>query len=564
MPYHHFPRFTRTYANAQRYRELLFVLIKYGFEDLIHTLNIDHYLRVGWQWFSRKHRGEFETLTRAARIRLMLQELGPTFVKMGQTLSTRSDLLPKDILEELSKLQDNVEPFSGTRAKEILESELGRPVEEIFTWFDEKPMAAGSIGQVHRAQLQDGSEVAVKIRRPGIHKIVATDLDIMHDFAALVESRIDWGRLHKPSKIVEEFSKTFYRELNFDNEASNFERFDRQFEENEHVHIPSVYRDLSTEAVLTLEFIHGIKPRSAEFLRENGLDPKFIARIGAELLVDQVFEHGFFHADPHPGNILVMPDNVVCYLDFGMMGRLDRFSREHFADLLLSIIKRDEIKAVEILLKVTHGHSLVDRAGLEREIGALIDHYLFRPLKDLEVGVLLTEILELTVRHQLSIPAHYFLLMKAISQVEDLGSILDPDFDFAGYAEPLVRNILLKRYHPGRIAQGMYETGSDLLYLMKEVPGEVRELLKQAKQGKVKIEMEHHGYRPLLHTLDRVSNRISSSIVLAAMIIASSLIVLSKVPPLWNEIPIIGVAGYVISGFMGIFLLRAMWKSRSL
>nr|WP_243435735.1 AarF/UbiB family protein [Acanthopleuribacter pedis] len=480
---------------------------------------------------------------------------------MGQAVSTRSDLLPIDILDELAKLQDRVAPFDGERAQAILELELGEQSGEIAS-FDHKPLAAGSIGQVHLATLKSGVQVAVKIRRPRIAQIIEVDVQIMHNMATLMEKHMELGQIHRPTKIVEEFARTLDHELDYEFEAANLKRFARQFEDNPIVHVPRVYDDLSNHRVLVLEFINGTKPTRREELESLKMDPKEIAQRGAKLIIEQIFVHGFFHADPHPGNIMVLPNHVICYLDFGMMGRLDRLSRERFADLFLAVVQADSVKAAEVLLKLTQSHKLVDRLSLEREIDELIDQHLFRSLKDLEVGPLLRAILDVTVKYRLSIPAPYFLLLKAITQMEDLGGKLDPEFSFSEEAGPYIRRIMVNRYHPRRLAGNLWETSQDIIYLAKEVPGEMRELLKQLKQGKAKMELEHLGLTPLMVTLDRISNRIASAIVLASLIIGSSLIVHAKVPPLWHEIPIIGLAGYVVSAVMGFSMLRAIMKKR--
>ena len=554
--------FSKTYASAQRYRHILFILLKYGFEDLIDNLKIEQYLETRWNFITPRRSRHVDRLSRAERIRMVLEELGPTFVKMGQTMSTRSDVFPNDILAELVKLQDRVPPFPASQVKRIIEKELQESCDTLFSHFEEKPLAAGSIGQVHRATLMSGEKVAVKVQRPGIRPIIELDLEIMHDMARLMERHMELGQIHKPTRIVAEFAKTLRKELDYGIEAANVERFAAQFKDNPAIFVHKVYRAASTSRVITTGFVEGIKPASAHLLRQRDLNPEKIASKGTDLVMTQVFIHGFFHADPHPGNILVMNDEVICFLDFGMMGRLDRHSRELFADLLLNVVQANEVKAAEALLKLTHSHTLIDRLGLEREIAELIDQYLYRPVKELEVGKLIRSLLDLTVKHELSIPAHYFLLIKTITQIEDLGRNLDTEFDFTELAGPYIRKLLMNRYHPRRLARDLYETGTDLVYLVREVPGELRELLKQARQGKMKIEFEHLGLGPLLHTINHVSSQLASAIVLASLIVGSSLIVLSGLPPLWHQIPIIGLGGYLASAVMGILLLRSIWKNR--
>lgn len=551
---------SRTVHHVQRYRHILFVLLKYGFEDVVANLRLEGSERRFF--FFRHRRKQIANISRPERMRLALEELGPTFVKMGQTLSTRSDLLGEDYRIELAKLQDKVSPFPVSRVHTIIRSELKQDVQQLFEVFDEEPLAAGSLGQVHRATLHNGDMVAVKIQRPEVRRQIGIDLEIIHYFATLMERHLELGQLHKPTHIADEFARTIRQELDYRIEASNIVRFAQLYEADPDVYIHKVYRDISTQKVIVTEFIKGVKPSDHKGMAMLAIDPEIVANKGADLIISQVFLHGFFHADPHPGNIMVLPGNIISFLDFGMVGRMDRQSRELFADLLVHVLAENENKATDALLKLTHGHSLVDRLALERDIKELMDQYLSLPLKELQVGNLTQRLMDLTVRHELGLPAHYFLLIKAISQIEDVGCSLAPDFDFTERAGPYIRKIMMNRYHPKRVFRDLYETSTDLVYLFKDMPGEMRELLKQARQGKFKIELDHLRITPIIQTLERVSNRISSAIVLAAMIVGSSLIVHAKIPPVWYNIPVIGLGGFLISGLMGISLLRSIWKRR--
>ena len=274
----------------------------------------------------------------------------------------------------------------------------------------------------------------------------------------------------------------------------------------------------------------------------------------------QIFVHGFFHADPHPGNIFILPDNVISYIDFGMMGRLNRDNRENFADLLIAIIKKDEAKAANALLRLTASDEEVNHHRLERDLIELIDQHFYRSLKELDLGALLHQLMDLMSKHRLHVSPDLFLMVKALGTVEGLGKILDPDFDAAEQATPFVKRIQLDRIHPKRIAKDMADSGTEFFHLLKEIPGEVREILNLARRGKIKMEFEHKGLQPLLSNHDRISNRIAFAIVLAAQIIGSSLIVLSDIPPKWFDIPIIGLLGFVFAGIMGFWLLITILK----
>jgi len=550
----------RTYRHIQRYRQILSVLFRHGFGDVVDTLKIEQYLDIGLNIISRKSRDNVEALSRADRIRMAIEELGPTFIKVGQILSTRPDLLPMDLVTELGKLQDSVPPFEFASVKNILEEELKVPLSEIFSEFDETPLASASIGQVHRASLVGGDDVAVKIQRPGIRKTVEVDLEIMLHLATLMEKHFKDMEVHKPTQIVEEFARTLDKEMDYGMEAANLEQFAAQAGDDHCVYVPRVYREASTGKILTMEFIDGIKASQIGELEKEGLDRKEIARRGFDLILKQIFIHGFFHADPHPGNLFILPDNVICFLDFGMMGRIGRISREHFADLLMSIVSRDEEKAVHALLKLTVSDQESNRQSLERDMADLINSYAYRPLKEIDLEKFLQQMLDMMAKHRLTIPADLFLMIKSLSTVEGLGLSLDPEFDAIAQAEPFIRRIYLDRLHPKRIAQDLYESGKDLLYLARDVPGELREILRLARTGKVKIAFEHRGLEPVLSTLDRIVNRLSFSLVLASLVIGSSLIVLSDLPPRWHDIPIIGLAGFLVAVIMGGWLLWTIIK----
>ena len=554
-------RIGRTYRHIQRYRRILTVLFKYGFGDVVDILKIEQYLEIGLQMVSRKHREKIETLSRAERVRMVLEELGPTFIKMGQILSTRTDLLPVEFIKELPKLQDEVPPFPFSGVKETIEKELQKPLGQLFSHFDERPLAAASIAQVHRAQTLDGDEVVVKVQRPDIHRTIEVDLEIMTHLAGLMEKHLEGWDIHRPTKIVEEFARTLEKELDFGLEAAYMERFARQFTDDQSVYVPKVFREATKTRVLTMEWINGIKASDIDRLEKEGLDRCKIARQGYALIMKQIFVHGFFHADPHPGNIFILPDNVICYIDFGMMGRINLSSRENFSDLVLSIVHRDEVEACNAILRLAVSDGEPDRQSLEGDVAEFIDRHFYRPLKELELGKLLHQLLETAARHHLRISPNLFMMIKALSIVEGLGRTLDPDFDIIEQAGPFVRKIQIDRLHPRRIAKEMAGTGTDLLTLLKEIPGEVRDILRQTRQGKVKMEFELRGLDQMLFTNDRISNRIAFAIVLASLVIGSGLIVLADIPPRWHEIPVIGLIGFIVAGLMGFWLLISILRS---
>jgi ubiquinone biosynthesis protein len=554
----------RTYRHLNRYRQILTILFKYGFGDLLEMLKIDQYIEVGLQMISKKREVRIERLTKPQGLRMAFEELGPTYIKLGQILSTRPDLIPMDFIQELSKLQDHVAAFSFEQVRKVIGSEFGRPPEDLFDQLDEEPLASASIGQVHRAVLKDGEAVAIKFQRPGIRKIIEVDLEIMLHLATLAERHIEELALHRPVKIVEEFARTLEKEIDYKTEATNMERAARYFLDDPLVYIPKVFRETTTSHVLTTEFIDGIKITNIEKLEAAGLDRKLITARGADLVLKQVFEHCFFHADPHPGNIFVLPDNVICLLDFGMAGIIDRQTRDDFVDLVESIVNQNETRATQVLLKLTYREEEPDRRLLEREVADFMGRHLYKPLKDIELGKLLQQLLELATSFRLRIPADIFLMMKALGTVEGVGRMLDPEFDMIARATPFITRVKLERFKPERIADDAYDMGSQLLQFLRQFPNQLLELANLIRQEKLRLQIEHRGLENMLATHDRISNRISFSIIIAALIIGSALIVISETPPLVYGISLIGILLFFAGAIMGIWLLVAILRKGKL
>ena len=551
---------SKTYRHLNRYQRILRVLFKYGFDDVIERLHFDRYLESGLQMINRKPREQIDKLSRPVRVRMALEELGPTFIKLGQVLSTRSDFIPPDYLLELAKLQDAVPPFSYEDVEEIFLAEMGQKPDELFAEFKHTPVAAASIGQVHEGALHSGEQVVVKVQRPNIEKIIAVDLEILSHIATLMERYLEEVQGHRPTSIVEEFARTISKEIDYSVETGNIERFERQFQKKSTIYVPKVYRDLSCERILTMENIQGVKASDIAQLRRQNANLSLVAERGCNLIMEQIFVHGFFHADPHPGNIFILPDNVVCFLDFGMMGRLSRKNREDFTDLVLYIVDRNERKVTDSVLKLTDHHDDIDRDGLTRDLSEMLDRYLYLPLRELEADKILQDLLELVSRHRIFFKPNFYLMMKAITTVEGVGRVLDPDLELIKLAQPFMKKVKTDRLRLNRIAQEAGLTTSEYLDLLRDLPEELRSILSQLRQGRMKLEFEHRGLAELKAALDQVSNRIAFAIVLASLVIGSSLIILSGIPPKWHDIPVIGLIGFLLAGVMGFWLLVSILR----
>ncbi|MFH1091610.1 MAG: AarF/ABC1/UbiB kinase family protein, partial [Pseudomonadota bacterium] len=469
-------------------------------------------------------------------------------------------LLPAEYIQELSKLQDKVPPYPFAEAQAILEKELPRPLSETFTSIDPQPLAAASIAQVHRARMLGGEEVVVKVQRPGIARVIEVDLEILLHMATLLERHVEGWELHKPTEVVAEFGETLEKELDFTIEAANFERMAALFQDDPKVCFPKVFREATTGKVLTMEYVKGIPAGAVERLREEGYDLSEIAARGADLLLEQMLLYGFFQADPHPGNLMILPQNVICLLDMGMVGRLDQATRASMVDLMLGVVRCDYSSVVRALLSLTVWEDEPDRKALEREIAAVMDIHLNRPLKELELGRFLQQLFRAAHKFRLRVPPDLLLLIKALATTESLGRKLDPEFDLVKKAAPFVKKVYLERYQPQRLAGDFWEYGSDLIQLARQLPLDLRTLLRLARKGRLQLEIKHLDLENLQLSQTQNNNLLSFAIVLAGLIIGSSVVIHSGIPPTWHNIPLIGLAGFMVAGLMGFWLLISILR----
>ena len=550
----------RTYRNLNRYRQILAVMFKYGFGDFLELLKLDQYVEAGLQLISKKQPVHFEKLTHPQGLRMALEELGPTYIKLGQILSTRPDLIPVEFLRELAKLQDKVPPFSAQDARKIIETELGAAVEDLFADFDDEPLASASIGQVHRATLRTHQEIAVKVQRPGIQRIVEADLEIMLHLATLMEKNIEELAFHRPVNIVNEFARTLEKELDYQLEAANTKRAAFNFASDPYTCVPSIYDEFSTARVLTTAFVDGIKVSDIERLKASGLDCKLITERGADILLRMIFEHGFFQADPHPGNLFVLSGNVICLIDFGMVGAVDRVTRETFVDLLDGLLKKNAQRVAQVMLQLTDWDEEPQTRIFELDVADFMARHLYKPLKDISVGGLLHNLLELASRHRLRVPPNIFLMMKSLTTVEGVARMLDPEFDIFTKAGPFIRRVLAGRFSPHRLSSDLYRLTADLLKFTQQFPQDMLEISRLIRHQRLCLKTEDQGLERTLATHDQISNRISFSIIIAALIIGSALIVISEIPPLFYGISLIGIIGFTAAAVMGIWLLVAILR----
>lgn len=546
--------------SLRRVRQIIGVMIGYGFESLIEYLHITQFKARGARFF-RRSEGEIAHLSPAERMRLALEELGPTFIKLGQLLSTRPDIIPKNYLVEFSKLQDRVPGFSFSQVRTRIREDFGGEIEELFAAFTEEPIAAASIAQVHGATLNSGEEVVVKIRRPGIVDEVETDIEVLMGLAFLAERHFPENSSFDPVALVKEFARSIRHELELSREGRTIERIAANFAGDPTLRFPRVYWERTSSGVLTLEFIHGIKVSDLAALDQAGLDKKLIARRGAEAFIRQVLEHGFFHGDPHPGNVFILPGNVVCLLDYGMMGRLDSSSREFFTDFLFSLISRNPDRIISLLLYSGDLTDTLDSRALRRDLSDFINDFCELPFAEMSVGRVLGDLIELIAAYRIYFRPDFMMLAKALVTVEGMGRMLDPDFDMVEQMRPFVEKAAADRLSMSSIAQEVGGSLQSYYNLARTFPDDVKEILNRLNRNKLKIDLEHRGLEHFIRELDKTGNRLSSSLIIASLIVGSSLIMQTEKGLQLLGFPVFAFLGYTIAGLMGVWLLIGIFRS---
>ena len=477
----------RSVRYLQRYREIAQVFIRHGFGELVDLLELQPYLSLPRRLIGRWRRGGvlplLPPLGAPRRVRLALEELGPTFVKLGQVMSTRPDLLPPSYVAELVKLQDTVPPVEWEPIKARIESELGAGMDELFATFDPAPIAAASLAQVHAATLPDGDQIVVKVQRPDIQKTIETDLEILFDLARLLQARTLLSEIYDLPGIVEEFAATLRAELDYYREGRNADRFRASFAAESYLYIPQVYWDLTTRHVLVLERIEGIKIDDIDALDAAGYDRSRIAIHAARMIIKELLEDGFFHADPHPGNFIVMSGEVIGAMDFGMVGHLSQRMRTDLIRLYIVAVQMDEEGIVDQLVAMGVVDGLLDRAGLQRDVTRLLRKYHGMPLGAIRAREVIEEIMPVAFRHHLRLPSDLWLLGKTLAMMEGVGLRLDPNFDVFAASEPYVRRFMWRMASPRTWGTSLLKGAGDWSELLSLIPRIGSQLLIRAERG---------------------------------------------------------------------------------
>jgi len=546
--------------SIRRYWNIVRVLSKYGFDNALEMLGLADMAAKGRRLF-RSGALDLSGYSSAERMRMALEELGPTFVKLGQILSTRPDIIPAAFLTEFEKLQDQVPSISFEELRTQIELELGASVEDLFEFIDHESLAAASIAQVHRARLKSGEEVVVKVRRPGVVKLVESDISAMMALAQLAERHVSGSELYDPVGVMREFARSIRREMDFSREGHTIEKFSDNFKTVAWMHFPHVYWTHSSRGVLTMEYIDGIKVSDLTALENAGLDRKLIAKRGADAFLEMVLKHGFFHGDPHPGNVFILPENRICLLDYGIVGRIDESLTSFLSDIIIAIVNRDMDQVVSLLLFAGDISDSLDIRSLKRDLSYFIDGYYEVPLKEIEVGRMLLEFIEIITLYNIRIHPDLMLLAKSLVIVEGMGRTLNPAFDMVEHVRPFMEKAVRRKMSPKNIYKDISTVLSSYTSLASNLPRDLKEIINRLNRNKFKIDLEHRGLDKFNTDFDRSMNRLSSSLILSALIIGSSIIMQTDKGVQFLGFPVLAFIGYVVAGLLGLWLVYAIIRS---
>jgi ubiquinone biosynthesis protein len=544
------PVFTQLKRNARRLAEILAILSKYGLADWLGNLNYE-WLQGRLVSFDGERLGK---VSHEMRIRLALTELGTTFIKLGQMLSTRADLIGPPLAEELAQLRSNTPPDPPATVRAMILAELGKPVEELFSEFDEVPLASASIGQVHRARLSSGELVVVKVQHAGIEEKIGDDLDIMSGLAELLQRHVSQLRPYQPSMIVREFRRTLGQELDFAAERRNLKEFDRNFAEEPNVHFPAVFADLCSRRVLTMELLAGITGEDAEGLRRSGFDLEEFARRGANMYLEMIFRDGFYHADPHAGNLMMLPGGVVGVLDCGMIGRIDDQLREEIESVLLAILHMDTRELTEIVMRVGAVPTDLDVQALRSEISSFVAEYATLSPPEVNLSEALNRAIDVVRRYRIVLPAPGALLLKTLVMLEGTSRLLHPRFSLAELIQPYAVTMLRRRFSPRRWLGKLHRAYRDWDRLLEILPRDLAEILRRVRSGTFEIRHEHRRLEVTVH-------RLVLGIFTGALLVGSTQLWSQNAPPTIEGVSVFGLLGYVVAVVMGIRLLRIIRRA---
>ena len=542
-----------------RLNQILGVLIRHGFGDSVRRLGLADRLERAGHALKWEHAADLARLEPSVQVRLAIEELGPTFVKLGQILAGRADLFGPEYIAEFEKLHSPAVPLETLRPQ--LCEDLGGEPEDVFARFDPEPLAAASIAQVHRAQLKDGTEVIVKIRRPGITDTIEADLRLLARIAAVAEAEIPSLKPYRPQQLVRELARSLKRELDLASECRNAERIATNLAPLPWIVVPKVHWQHTTERVNVQDFVGGVAGNDLAGLDRQSFDRNLLAQRGSQAVLKMIVQDGFFHADPHPGNVFYLEGNRIAFIDFGMVGRLSQRRRDELLNLLLGLVERNPQTVADVLLDWTGDEHGVNLALLETEIEAFVDQYHGTPLAQLNLGQMLADVTAILREHHLGLPSDMALLIKAFITLEGMGRRLDPAFHMTTEALPLLRQVVRARYKPQVVATRAWQTLRRTLAVAEQLPHDVSRLLRNARRGRVHVGIELAHLKRVGDQIDRAANRLTMALVIAALIIGSSIVMTVQGGPTLFGLPAFGFIGFASAFVGGLWLVRAIWRS---
>jgi ubiquinone biosynthesis protein len=544
-----------------RLHQILGVLIRHGFGDSVRRLGLADRLERAGHALKWGHAADLARLEPSVQVRLAIEELGPTFVKLGQILAGRADLFGPEYIAEFEKLHSHVPAVPLEILRPQLREDLGGEPEDVFARFDPEPLAAASIAQVHRAQLKDGTEVVVKIRRPGITDTIEADLRLLARIATVAEAEIPSLKPYRPQQLVRELARSLKRELDLASECRNAERIATNLAPLPWIVVPKVHWQHTTERVNVQDFVGGVAGNDLAGLDHQGFDRNLLAQRGSQAVLKMIVQDGFFHADPHPGNVFYLAGNRIAFIDFGMVGRLSQRRRDELLNLLLGLVERNPQTVADVLLDWTGDEHGVNLAVLETEIEAFVDQYHGTPLAQLNLGQMLADVTTILREHHLGLPSDMALLIKAFITLEGMGRGLDPEFHMTTEALPLLRQVVRARYQPKVVANRAWQTLRRTLAVAEQLPNDVSRLLRNARRGRVHVGIELAHLKRVGDQIDRAANRLTMALVIAALIIGSSIVMTVKGGPTLFGLPAFGFIGFASAFVGGLWLVRAIWRS---
>lgn len=555
----------QTFKNIGRIREIIGVLVKYGFEDIVTNSTLRNFVsekvRISWV---RQDKPVFQ-YSRWERIRMVCEELGPTFVKLAQVLSNRPDMLPAPLIEEFEKLQDNVQPFAFAKVKEIIERETGKKLEDVFEVFNEKPLASASIGQVHKARMKDGKEVVVKIQRPEVREQVESDLAILVDAVNRADRYLQKQGITNAPDLVRSFERSMHKELDYRNEARNLDRFRTLYKDYKNFYIPRAFREYSSENVLIMEFVSGCKISDVAQMRAWGLDPRKVAENGMDIYLTQIFEFGIFHADPHPGNVLVRKDGVICLLDFGMVGTMMKKDKFAFAGIFIGMAEGNAHKMATSMKALAIDDRVEDMRQFEYDLNEIIEDFTALDVDESSIADVVERLQKVMYDYQIRVPGGIFLVFRAFAILEGIGKSIHPHFNTYDFIRPYGIKMMKEKYSPQNIFTDVTDQFGQINSFLTAFPKDIKTLLSKAQRGKLHFEVELQGYGYLLKKMDSVANRISLTFLTVAFVIASAISMTATFGPDMKYIyglPQISVYGLWTAGFFLLLLFISVMRRR--